>query len=134
MLSPFQKGTISCLFPSALQPRSPSYLPSDWLLYSLGDWFTRSHLSMTHSLSTTPPSRAELAYKQHRTHPQHWLSLLVTRKHLLTVFVTVCVSMVQSFLLGSVFPLYRSTCVWFFKTHVLRSQESWRPRILSWRA
>ena len=29
---------------------SPAYSPSDWLLYSLGDWFTRSHLRWLLSL------------------------------------------------------------------------------------
>ena len=72
MLSLFQKDlTLSCFLSSSVQPGSPTYSPSDWLLYSLGDWFTRSHLSMTHSLSAAPPRRVELVstYKQHQVPP-----------------------------------------------------------------
>jgi hypothetical protein len=38
--------TLSCVLFFSVQPGNPSYLPSDWLLYSLEDWFTRSHLSV----------------------------------------------------------------------------------------
>ena len=34
--------TLFCFLSSSVQPRSPSYSPSDWLLYSLRDWFTRT--------------------------------------------------------------------------------------------
>ena len=68
---PRPNGPLFCFLSSSLQPGSSAYLPSDWLLYSLGDWFSRRHLSMTHSLSVTPPTRVELTstYKQH--HLQH---------------------------------------------------------------
>jgi hypothetical protein len=43
---PIPKVPNSLLLPLFLCPtQNPTYLPSDWLLYSLGDWFTRSHLS-----------------------------------------------------------------------------------------
>ena len=81
---PVQKDlTLSCFLSSLRQPGSPTYSPSDWLLYSLGDWFTRSQLSMTHLLFATPPRRVELAstYKWHQAHLQHltlqWLRGLV---------------------------------------------------------
>jgi hypothetical protein len=78
------------LFPSTTQ--KSRLLPSDWLLYSLGDWITRSHLIMTYSLYSTPPRRAELAstYIQHQAHPQQLFiffsfyvsSLLICKKEL----------------------------------------------------
>jgi len=81
---PHPKGPLSSFLSSSVQPGSSSHSSSDWLLYSLGDWFTRSHL--THSLSATPPRRTELAskYKHNRTihnklaagtlviEPYHW--------------------------------------------------------------
>lgn len=39
------RDLISCYFSSSVQPGSPAYWPSDWLLYSLGDWFTGNLLS-----------------------------------------------------------------------------------------
>ena len=39
---PVQNGPLSCFLSSSVQPGIPSYSPSDWLLYSLGDWFTRT--------------------------------------------------------------------------------------------
>jgi hypothetical protein len=57
-LSPSQKDLIlSCILSSSIQPGSPSYSPNDWLLYSLGDWFTRSHLSMCDSFLVCNPSQ-----------------------------------------------------------------------------
>jgi hypothetical protein len=35
--------TLSCFLSSSVQPGSPSYLPSDWLLYSLGDGSQDQH-------------------------------------------------------------------------------------------
>jgi hypothetical protein len=63
--------THSCFPSSPLQPRSPAYVARDWLLYSLGDCFTRSHLSVTHYLFATHSRRAELAsaYKHHQAYP-----------------------------------------------------------------
>ena len=53
----------------------PTHSPRDWLLYSLGDWFTRSHLStrLTPYLQRPPSLRkVELAskYKQHQGNAQ----------------------------------------------------------------
>jgi hypothetical protein len=45
MLSPSKSKkdlTLSCFLSSSIPPRNSSYSPSDWLLYSLGDWFTRT--------------------------------------------------------------------------------------------
>ena len=59
LLSLFQKSLIlSSSFSFSVQPGSPAYLPSDWLLYSLGDWFTRTPLgpstTKSHLLFQTP--------------------------------------------------------------------------------
>jgi hypothetical protein len=58
----------SCFLSSSVQPGSHSYSPSDWLLYSLGDWFTRSHLSTWLLIpgSLSQDSRINIKYKQHR--------------------------------------------------------------------
>ena len=73
MLSLSRKDlTLSCFLSSSLQPGSPSYLPSDWLLYLLGIG-SQEGMWAHNSLSTAPPKRAELAskYKQYQAHPQH---------------------------------------------------------------
>jgi hypothetical protein len=48
---------LSCFLSFSVQPGSPSSSPSDWLLYSLGNWFTRSHLSTCDSLLFCNPSQ-----------------------------------------------------------------------------
>lgn len=45
--------TLSCLLSSSVQPGSPTYSPSDWLLYLLGDWFTRIALGPSTTLYNT---------------------------------------------------------------------------------
>ena len=87
-------GPLFCFLSSSLQPGSSAYLPSDWLLYSLGDWFTRSHLSMWLTpLSAAPPRRAELAskYKQYQSHSQH--SVLFMSYAYIPMYVPVYVCM-----------------------------------------
>ena len=65
---PIPKAPNSLLLPLFLiQPRSPTYSPSDWFLYSLGD----GSQEVT-SFQTTPPGKVELTskYKQQQGHPQ----------------------------------------------------------------
>lgn len=57
---------------------------------------------------------------------------LSDQKAFLSVSVTMGISIVQPFFLGSGFPLYDSICVCFVKPHILRSQGGWRPKTLSW--
>ena len=69
---PVQKDlTLSCFLSSSIQPGSPAYLPSDWLLYSLGDWFTRSHLSTCNSFQIASPRREKLSWKRDPTISLH---------------------------------------------------------------
>ena len=62
---PVQKNfTLSCLLSSSIQPGSPSYSPSDWLLYSLGDWFTRTAPGPSTSQSSYIKLYDQLSYSQ----------------------------------------------------------------------
>lgn len=52
-----QKRPLSCFLSSTAQPGSPAYTPNDWIFYSLGDWFTTSHLTICNSLLVCCPSQ-----------------------------------------------------------------------------